>query len=502
MIILHWAYTATSIIITTLFLIILTILGLWHNLMSVISKRKKHKKARKAMKSRLLHRKSDSISMGISLNSNTEGLSGVAYDSSINRSHMINSNTERDSMISADNSNPFQDVLSGEDLKLIPNLNYYYEQYGIQIKQLEVKTEDGFILDLWHLESMDLTEKGKYPILMLHGLLQSSGSFASSGRKSLAYFLHQSGFDVWLGNNRCGFNKKVNKNIKNTCDHWDWDLKEMVRYDIKALIEVVLHETNYEKLTLIGHSQGTTQVFMGLVNGEDIYQDCGFRLIDKLDNFVAMAPAVYPGPLLDTKLFVRFMAKFIDSPWVFGNNCFLPMLMSARSVMVGHRIFSFLSYIIFNYLFDWNDILWDKPLRNRHFLFSPVYISVKLMQWWLSKDPMKHSFKNFSQDIFPDRKTWFPIDNKNIYEDEQLHNNIKCKDADKLPKIIMFVPKQDKLVDGVRLINHFVNYEAKCLYKIWYIEEYSHLDVLWAHDVIERIGKKMIEEIRTPTKNN
>ncbi|CAI4662223.1 BTE_collapsed_G0035830.mRNA.1.CDS.1 [Saccharomyces cerevisiae] len=62
----------------------------------------------------------------------------------------------------------------------------------------------------------------------------------------------------------------------------------------------------------------------------------------------------------------------------------------------------------------------------------------------------------------------------------------------------MFIPKQDRLVDGERLINHFINHEANAVYKIWYIDEYSHLDVLWAHDVIDRIGKPMIENLRFP----
>lgn len=54
------------------------------------------------------------------------------------------------------------------------------------------------------------------------------------------------------------------------------------------------------------------------------------------------------------------------------------------------------------------------------------------------------------------------------------------------PNIYLFVPKQDRLVDGERLINHFVNVESSVNYKIWYIDEYAHIDVLWAHDVIER----------------
>lgn len=177
--------------------------------------------------------------------------------------------------------NPFADVLSAEDLKLVPNLQYYYSQYNIIIDEFEVTTKDGFILDLWHLRSKDEEEyNSKYPILMLHGLLQSSGSFASSGRKSLAYFLFDSGYDVWLGNNRCGFKAKWDKSKLAPNGEWDWDLDSMTRYDLESLIETVLEkkQNKFEKLTLIAHSQGTTQAFMGLVNGEEIYKDTDFKL--------------------------------------------------------------------------------------------------------------------------------------------------------------------------------------------------------------------------------
>ena len=83
--------------------------------------------------------------------------------------------------------------------------------------------------------------------------------------------------------------------------------------------------------------------------------------------------------------------RHIDNRWVFGNKSFVPMMMEMRNLLAGHKIFSFLSYVMFNYLFNWNDILWDRPLRDRHFLFSPVHISVKLMQWWLSLNPVSYT---------------------------------------------------------------------------------------------------------------
>lgn len=379
-------------------------------------------------------------------------------------------------------NNPFDNLILAEDLNLVPNLQYYYNQYNIDIEEFKVLTNDGFLIDLWHLKSRDYkygagsTGPRPYerePVLMLHGLLQSSGSFASSGRKSLAFHLNDCGYDVWLGNNRCGFKPSAKTKLK---DFWNWDMTDMVKHDLPALIDFILHQTNRKKLHLVAHSQGTTQGFMALINHNHEYP-----FSSKIAKFVALAPAVYPGPLLDERLFVRLMVKYIDSPWVFGNKSFLKTMMVARDLLIGQSSFSFICYVFFNYLFDWNDSLWDKSLRDRHFLFSPVHISVKLMQWWLSPDPNKVSFKNCSHVLFPDDKSWF---NKDIDFDENRTN------------ILMIFPRQDRLVDGERLINHFVYHENHNSFKIWYIDEYSHLDVLWAHDVIERVGKPMIDFLR------
>ncbi|EJS42744.1 YLL012W [Saccharomyces arboricola H-6] len=381
--------------------------------------------------------------------------------------------------------NSLQNLILSEDLALVADLNYYFNQYNIHVEEFRLETEDGFVIDLWHLvpkyTTVHMEKKKRPPVLMLHGLLQSSGSFASNGRKSLAYFLYQSGYDIWLGNNRCGFKPEWNDAKLPTSDSkWDWDLREMVKYDLTLLIDTVLAKSQFEKLTLISHSQGTTQGFMGLVNEDKIFppgsgpKESFFT--SKIANYIALAPAVYPGPLLDEKLFVKLMTKEIDNPWFFGETSFFEIMMIVRNLCIGEKLFSFVCYTIFNYLFDWNDTLWDAALRDRHFLFSPVHVSVKLMQWWLSPDPNKVTFKFGSHKMFPDNVKWF-------------------SDASKAPNIYLFVPKQDRLVDGERLINHFVNVESNVNYKIWYIDEYAHIDVLWAHDVIERIGKPIVQNL-------
>lgn len=513
-------YQLISGIILNCFLTVLAILALWHNFVTGHFLRRHDYRDTRSSKTNIRRStssgnrsgprqyRSESSSSSAPLNGHValeeDPENNIEFDHTITSvetrpedARTFNESNIENKPVRELEDNPFQNILAAEDLKLVPDLKYYYAQYGIVIEEFEVETDDGFIIDLWHLKHDD--EKIVPPVLMLHGLLQSSGSFASSGRKSLAYFMHQSGFDVWLGNNRCGLKPKWNKSkFKNDKrKKWDWDLYEMVKFDIKVLVDTVLEKTQYEKLTLIAHSQGTTQGFYGLANGEVLYGDEDFRLVDKLENFVALSPACYPGPLIFEKSFIKFMSLGIDHKWCFGNKSFLPMMLFIRKITRGVVIIPFMSYIMFNYLFDWNDSLWDRPLRDRHFLFSPVYISNKLMQWWLSPSKHKISFKNGSETMFPPDKTWLPVKNAAPVEKPvKPHLNPTKQDVSDLPHIMMFIPRQDRLIDGEKLINHFIQHESHSLFKIWYIDEYSHLDVLWAHDTIERIGRPLVANLR------
>ena len=134
------------------------------------------------------------------------------------------------------------------------DIRYYARRVGLDCEIFEVQTEDGFIIDLWHLYNprdykraddstrMPLSPdvftgnrdshgipgsqyppgSKKYPVLMIHGLLQSAGAYCTNDDDSLAFFLAKSGYDVWLGNNRCGFNPRHTKLEYNDPRMWAW----------------------------------------------------------------------------------------------------------------------------------------------------------------------------------------------------------------------------------------------------------------------------------------
>ena len=109
---------------------------------------------------------------------------------------------------------------------LVCDVGYYARRVGLDVEEYRVQTEDGFIIHLWHVydprehvprspsrrdhHGPDLfhdpagddapssqgrsqakcqQRKPRYPVLLVHGLLQSSGAYCTNDDDSLAFFL-------------------------------------------------------------------------------------------------------------------------------------------------------------------------------------------------------------------------------------------------------------------------------------------------------------------------
>ena len=113
----------------------------------------------------------------------------------------------------------------GGDDPLKCDVGYYARRVGLDTEEFRVQTEDGFIIQLWHVFNPreyspvsdetrshhepvvfpeKQTENGRihgasgaqyrngnrrYPVLLVHGLLQSSGAYCTNDEDSLAFFL-------------------------------------------------------------------------------------------------------------------------------------------------------------------------------------------------------------------------------------------------------------------------------------------------------------------------
>lgn len=440
----------------------------------------------------------------------------------------------------------FEPTEGGND-PLICDVGYYARRVGLDVEEFRVQTEDGFLIELWHLynpkqyspssaahrehrdpivfpsdrdveydaktsdpNSGTGDRNARYPVLLVHGLLQSAGAYCANDDESLAFYLCKSGYDVWLGNNRCGFQPRHCLLKPTDPRMWSWNIRQMGVLDLPALISRVLSETGFEKLGLICHSQGTTETFVALAKEQR--PDLG----NKISVFCALAPAVYAGPLIG-KMYFKFMR--IISPgmfrMIFGIHSFIPLMMSMHKWLPG-RLYGSLGYRVFSFLFNWTDDRWDQGIRDRLFQFAPVYVSAESMRWWLGRECFATQ-----KCILATREEGKIEDEEDEEEDYYVHNmehstehmlkssggvpNVRGDDGgergrrawydEQVPPFALWVAGSDELVDGRRLLRRFERNREPHVRVVHskIIEEYEHLDVLWAMDSVDKVAKEVKE---------
>jgi pimeloyl-ACP methyl ester carboxylesterase len=408
----------------------------------------------------------------------------------------------------------FKPTEGGPD-RLVPDISYYARRAGLDCEIFLVETEDGFVLELYHLYNplttsstpesernklspvlfdpeiepsrTDLPSERQYPVLLIPGLLQSPGAYCCSGSStSIAFFLAKSGFDVWLGSNRCGFEPRHICLSPSDPRFWSWTLRHMGVLDLPALTARVLQHTGFKTLALVAHSQGTAETLVALAKQQR--PDFGKRI----SIACLLAPAAYAGVLLKRPLFrsLRLIPLSVFRV-TFGVHSFIPFMQLMHRILPS-KIYGALGYRVFNFLFDWSDERWERSIRDRFFLFSPTWVSAESMRWWLGSN-------GFAKEkcILQTKEQWKQEDQEdeagNVQDLEQ-RGRLAWYD-ERVPPMALWVAGSDGLVDGRKLLRRFSNgrepYVKLVHSKV--IEEYEHLDVIWAVDVIDQVGKEVLD---------
>ncbi|PLB38878.1 putative ab-hydrolase associated lipase [Aspergillus candidus] len=403
--------------------------------------------------------------------------------------------------------------LEGGQDPVVCDVAYYARRVGLDIETFKVQTEDNFILTLWHVynpqEYTPLSAQArryrgpevfadrkdpashpdsnrKYPVLLIHGLLQSAGAYCVNDDDSLAFYLAKSGYDVWLGNNRCALRPEHTTLSPSDPRMWSWNLQQMGTLDVSALVSRVLYETGFDKLGLVCHSQGTAQTLVALS------RDQRPELGERISVFCALAPAAYAGPLVERAYF-RFMRVISPSIFyaIFGIHSFIPFMITMHDCLPGN-IYGTMGYYVFSFLFNWSDTRWDRGLRDRMFQFAPVYVSTETMRWWLGRE------------CFATQKCILSTHEVGLAEIEEDHRVERgVADADsrsdtawfgpQAPPMALWIAGSDDLVDGRRLLRRLRNGREPHVNVVHakVIEEYEHLDVLWAMDSVDQVGQEI-----------
>ncbi|CAD6892196.1 unnamed protein product [Tilletia controversa] len=356
--------------------------------------------------------------------------------------------------------------------KLVKDVRYYANSCGFEIVNEQVETDDGFYLrvnriidkETAHVKHSD--GKGGFPVLIMHGLFQSSGSFVTSEERSLAFWLARRGkYQVFLGNNRGVFDMGHRKYSRKDPRFWDWNIRDLAVHDLPALVDYVRRETGYEKIGFIGHSQGNGTAFISL--SLNMVPDLG----TKLTYFGALAPAVFAGPL--TTCFPFTALSHMDwQSWrrFFGVLDFIPLMKISYDWCPAYP-YALLGYQMFAFLFAWTDANWLPRRKAKMFRFTPQPVSSASIFWWAGKD----GFATRGCTMDPNAPQWFD---------------------GRFPPLSVYSGGMDFLVLTDPLIKRIQEQDTDVRLIRWKRqEEAEHCDHFWAADAVEWCFEDILEDI-------
>ncbi|XP_075532190.1 lysosomal acid lipase/cholesteryl ester hydrolase-like [Dermacentor variabilis] len=164
--------------------------------------------------------------------------------------------------------------------------------FGFSCETTAATTDDGYILEVDRVGTCVRDESttcakngtGRNPIILVPGILSESGSwFVNYPSQSPGFLLAQRGYDLWAMNTReIAFRSRHKTLSQNDDRYWQWSFDEIGRYDIAAVIDLVLNVTRASKVTLLAYSQGLTSSLV-LLSTRTEYND-------KIDLLVAYGP--------------------------------------------------------------------------------------------------------------------------------------------------------------------------------------------------------------------
>jgi lysosomal acid lipase/cholesteryl ester hydrolase len=193
------------------------------------------------------------------------------------------------------------------------NVKQIIQKRGYAVEEHKVTTSDRYVLTMYRLpKSYDETQRNvsaapnKPAVYLIHGLLDSSYAYVLNFRaQSLAYILADAGYDVWLGNNRgtTWSREHLDFNPDKDDAYWDFSWDDMGRYDLPAMINYVLNVSKRPTLSYIGHSEGTTQAFVGFTYNQEVAK--------RVSYFGAMAPVAFLGDS-ESEIFNLLAHTYVD----------------------------------------------------------------------------------------------------------------------------------------------------------------------------------------------
>ena len=149
--------------------------------------------------------------------------------------------------------------------------------HGYPFEEHFVTTSDGYILRLFRVPHglNDTYTQNRPAVLLQHGLIEPPDSFVIRGTLlSPAFYLANSGYDVWLANAR-GNTYSQNHTFLDPVsdpDFWDFTFADQMN-DHQANIQYILNQTSLDNLSYFGFATGVASMLVGLIRQNQWFSD-------------------------------------------------------------------------------------------------------------------------------------------------------------------------------------------------------------------------------------
>ncbi|KAJ1022821.1 hypothetical protein NDA18_005154 [Ustilago nuda] len=333
---------------------------------------------------------------------------------------------------------------------------YYAEFWGYQCDEHEIVTQGGWILKAHRISDPRRSGAVGHPVVLQHGILCNSSHFVVNEERSMAFWLVDQGFDVWITNIRSNFKAAHTQYTRPDPRFWAWGLKELA-FDLGDLVDYITTATDRPQLAYVGHSQGSGSMYLALSPG--ICPQIG----NKLSCFVALGPSVYAGSVLRRFPF-SLLRQFRSRKWwglVFGVREFMPAIGIAQEFLPTFW-FGHIAYVIFAFLFGFHDHNWLGRQKPKMFRTVPIPTSSELLYWYMSG--FSHRGCIFDPRI---SDPWFPAS---------------------FPPHSIFYGDIDYLVLGKPLVQRIQRIEKNVeMIHTVELQNYEHLDMIFGVDAFRTV---------------
>ena len=385
-----------------------------------------------------------------------------------------------------ENNNNNEIKLKSSLLTLFQSYKNEINSYGYDFEEHKITTSDGYILSLWRIPGL-LSEKknnnlsNKKVVLLQHGLLDDCWTWFALKNTSLPFQLSNNNYDVWISNIRGNLfsSEHINQSSSDPFGlYWNFSFTDMADVDLPSIITYIKNTTNVNKIDYIGHSQGSMIFFLHYMNDPIFMENSINKLIT-----VGTVPNVNNAESFILKILeLTGLMKLYPFENVFKLNFFIGDMLSLLCDRQPNLCWNLLAP--FFETKETNNINPNEILAHL-VKYEPGGTSKKNLLHWIQ---IKKS-KKYAKFDYGSKEENMKIYGQEFPPEYDV-NNLKKWEI----KSLMFLADKDPFSNPDDVYDFVDKIEKKDEYvKFEFIENYNHIDFLWAENAKEFVYPKIIE---------